>query len=151
MRTLLVIVMATLMGTFAFALMCHQGLSFAQTRVSEQQRRESPFVCDTLALTPEIRKRHFDVLGPTLVSLRTGVRELPNGYEFTFPNDEKTYQLLTEWVFQESQCCPFFDLAVRLERERGALVLSATGREGTKNFIQADAARWIAPVKQAAR
>ena len=151
MKVLLVFaVSAIVLGTFAFARMDPRGLSFAQTR-TEQKKDESPFVCDTLALTPEIRKRHFQVLGPTLVSLRTGVRELPTGYEFTFPNEQKTYEILTEWVFQESQCCPFFDLSVRLEREHGALVLSATGREGTKAFIQTDAARWVAPVKSETR
>ena len=82
-----------------------------------------------------------------LVSLRKAVRELPDGYEFDFPSDEKTYQLLTEWVFQEHQCCPFFDIAVRLERERGALVLSLSGRPGTKAFIKGDGSKWIQPVK----
>ena len=149
MKVLFAIAIATItIGTFAWSRMGYQGPALAQqTKGGERMKSESPFACDTMALTPEIRKRHFDVLGPMLVSMRTAVRELANGYEFEFPNTEKTYQLLTEWVFQESQCCPFFDLDVRLEREHGALVLRATGREGTKAFIQADAARWIQPVK----
>jgi len=143
MKALLVLAISGIaLGTFAYSRMGYQ-----QNTISQQKKGESPFACDTLALTSEIRKRHFEVLGPMLVSMRTGVRELPNGYEFEFPNNEKTYQLLTEWVFQESQCCPFFDLDVRLEREHGALVMRATGREGTKAFIQADAARWIQPVR----
>ena len=147
MKALLAIaVLAIVLGTIGVARMSYQKSSAAQqTRM--QQKNESPFACDTMALTPEIRKRHFDVLGPKLVSLRTAVRELPNGYEFEFPNNLETYQNLSEWVFQESQCCPFFDLNIRLEREHGALVMSATGREGTKAFIQADAGRWIQPVK----
>jgi len=149
MKALLVIaIVAIVLGTFGFVQMNRQGSAVAQqTGRAEPKKGESPFACDTLALTPEIRKRHFDVLGPKLVSLRTGVRELPNGYEFEFPNNLETYQMLSEWIFQESQCCPFFDLNVRLEREHGALVMSATGREGTKAFIQADAGRWIQPVK----
>ena len=150
MKALLVIaILAIILGTFGFVQMNRQGSAVAaqQTGMAEPKKRESPFACDTLALTPEIRKRHFEVLGPKLVSMRTAVRELPNGYEFEFPNNLETYQVLSEWAFQESQCCPFFDLNIRLERERGALVMSATGREGTKAFIQADAARWIQPVK----
>jgi len=136
------------LGTVAFSQMTYPGLSVSQQQeMNDHKKSESPFACDTLALTPEIRKRHFEVLGPALVSMRKAVRELPNGYEFEFPNDEKTYQLLTEWVFQESQCCPFFDLNVRLEREHGSLIMSATGRKGTKAFIQTDAARWIQPVR----
>lgn len=149
MKVLLVLSLtAIVLGTFAYSRMGPTNAASAQqNKFAETKKRESPFACDTLALTPEIRKRHFDVLGPKLVSLRTAVRELPNGYEFEFPNNLETYQILSEWVFQESQCCPFFDLNIRLERERGALVMSATGREGTKAFIQADAARWIQPVK----
>ena len=149
MKALLVIaILAIALGTFGFVRMTHQGSAVAQQAgTGERKKGESPFACDTLALTPEIRKRHFEVLGPKLVSLRTAVRELPNGYEFEFPNNLENYQILSEWAFQESQCCPFFDLSIRLEREHGALVMSATGREGTKAFIQADAGLWIQPVK----
>jgi hypothetical protein len=100
-----------------------------------------------MALTPEIRKRHFEELGPKLIGLRKSVRELADGYEFEFPADEKTYQFLTEWVMQERLCCPFFDLNVRLDREGGPLWLRVTGREGTKDFIRADAAAWIRAVR----
>src|SRR5712664_1953082 len=59
---------------------------------------ESPFVCDRLALTPAVRKRHFDELGPALRARRTSVRELPDGYEFQFPSDAKTVAMLEEWA-----------------------------------------------------
>ena len=148
---LVVSISAVVLITVAFSRMKQQSIVAQPTTMDQpkmdEPKKESPFACDTLALTPEIRHRHFDVLGPMLRDMRTAVRELSNGYEFEFPNDEKTYQLLTEGVFQESQCCPFFDLDVRLEREHGALVMRATGREGTKAFIQKDGAKWIQPVK----
>jgi hypothetical protein len=106
-------------------------------------KHESPFACDRLALTPELRKRHFDELGPQLRSLKTGVRELPDGYEFSFPSDKATFQLVSEWVIQERACCPFFDIDVRLEHEGGPLWLRLTGRKGTKEFIKVDGAKWI--------
>jgi hypothetical protein len=106
-------------------------------------KHESPFACDRLALTPEIRKRHFDVVGPKLRTLRTGVRELPDGYEFAFPSDQATFDLLAEWVSQERLCCPFFDIGIRLESEGGPLWLRLTGRPGTKDFIKVDGAKWI--------
>ena len=107
------------------------------------KRPESPFVCNRLALTSEQRKRHFDELSPKLVSLKKSVRELPTGYEFEFPADASTFQLVAEWVIGERACCPFFDIDMRLEREGGSLWLSLTGREGVKQFIQADGAAWI--------
>lgn len=104
---------------------------------------ESAFACNRLALTPEQRKRHFDELGPKLREMKKSVRELPNGYEFEFSPDPNTIQLVAEWVAGERACCPFFDINMRLEREGGPLWLSLTGREGVKQFLQADAAAWI--------
>jgi len=107
------------------------------------QLQESAFACNRLALTPAERKRHFDELGPKLLSLKKGVRELPNGYEFEFPADPRTVQLVAEWAAGERGCCPFFDIDMHLEREGGPFWLSLTGREGVKQFIQADGAAWI--------
>lgn len=129
-----------------FALLAIPGMpesAGAQKTAAESGRRESPFACNRFALTPEQRKRHFDELGPKLRSLRKNVRELPNGYEFELPADASTVQLVAEWAIGERACCPFFDIDMRLEREGGSLWLGVTGREGVKQFIQADGASWI--------
>jgi hypothetical protein len=115
----------------------------AQGSSADAKRPESPFACNRLALSPEQRKRHFDDLGPKLLSLKKAVRELPNGYEFEFPADPKMVQLVAEWAVGERACCPFFDIDMRLEREGGSLWLGVTGREGVKQFIQSDGAAWI--------
>jgi len=117
--------------------------AMAQGSSPDAKRTPSPFVCNRLALTSEQRKRHFDELGPQLLSLKKSVRELPNGYEFEFPSDAKTIQLATEWAIGERACCPFFDINLRLEREGGPLWMGVTGREGVKQFIQADGAAWL--------
>jgi len=105
--------------------------------------KESPLACDVTALNPAERKRHFDELGPRLRSLKTGVRELPDGYELAFPGDAPTYRLLAEWVAGERACCPFFDIDVRSAREAGPVLLTLTGRPGVKRFIEVDGAAWI--------
>src|SRR6266540_1452664 len=107
-----------------------------ETTLSQSAKHESPFACNAFALSPEIRKRHFEELGPALLKLKKSIRELPDGYEFELPADNKTYQLLTEWAFQERLCCPFFDIALRFDREGGPLWLRLTGRPGTKEFIK---------------
>jgi hypothetical protein len=104
----------------------------------QSAKLESPFACNAFALSPQVRKRHFDELGPALLKLRKRTRELPGGYEFELPADNKTYQLITEWAFQERLCCPFFDIELRLDRENGPLWLRLTGRQGTKEFIKAE-------------
>jgi hypothetical protein len=110
---------------------------------SRKSVAESPLACDRLALTPEVRKRHFEELGPALVKLRRGVRELPDGYELEFPSDPKTMAMLEEWVGQERLCCPFFDINVHYVQEGGPVWLRLTGRPGTKEFMEADGAAWI--------
>jgi hypothetical protein len=107
-----------------------------ETTLSQSAKHESPFACNAFALSPEIRKRHFEELGPALLKLKKSIRELPDGYEFELSADNKTYQLLTEWAFQERLCCPFFDIDLRFEREGGPLWLRLTGRPGTKEFIK---------------
>src|SRR6266536_6532861 len=107
-----------------------------ETTLSQSAKHESPFACNVLVLSPELRKRHFEELGPALLKLTKSRRELPDGYELEFPADNKTYQLLTEWTFQERLCCPFFDIVLRLDREGGPLWLRLTGRQGTKEFIK---------------
>jgi hypothetical protein len=110
----------------------------------EAAKHDSPFACDRAALTPEKRKRHFDELGPALRSLRKTTHELANGFEFEFPADAATYQLLSEWVGGERLCCPFFDIDLRMDREGGPFFLRLTGREGVKQFIKSDfPAEWF--------
>src|SRR6266576_2425551 len=103
---------------------------------SSQTEQVSPLACNAFALSPEVRKRHFEELGPALLKLKKSMRELPNGYEFELPTDNKTYQLLTEWAFQERLCCPFFDIDLHFSKEAGPLWLRLTGRPGTKDFIK---------------
>src|SRR4029453_15319248 len=92
-----------------------------------QSEHVSPFACNAFALSPGVRKRHFEELTPALLKLTKSTRELPDGYELEFPADYKTYQLLTEWAFQERLCCPFFDIHLRFDREGGPLWLRLTG------------------------
>ena len=107
-----------------------------ETALSQSAKSESPFACNAFALSPEARKRHFEELGPALLKQKKSMRELQDGFEFELPADNKTYQLLTEWAFQERLCCPFFDIDLRLDRENGPLWLRLTGRPGTKEFIK---------------
>ena len=109
-----------------------------ETTLSQSAKHESPFACNAFALSPELRKRHFEEVGPALLKLKKSTRELPDGYEFELPADKATWQLLTEWVIDERLCCPFLDIELRLSREGGPLWLRLTGRSGTKEFIKED-------------
>jgi len=142
MRTTVGVIALTVLSTVFATGQDHKQPNVNWERIANS-KHESPFACDRFALGPKERTRHFDELGPTLRGLKTGVKELTNGYEFRFPTDPRTFELLAEWVAGERLCCPFFDIEMRVEREGGPLWLRLTGREGTKQFIQADAPDWI--------
>jgi hypothetical protein len=108
--------------------------------------KQSSFYCDQGALTPTVRKRHFEVLGPALIAKRISVRELPDGYEFQLPSDPTTYKEVSEYIDGERLCCPFFSISLRVTAEGGPLWMSLTGRPGTKEFIAGDAGGWISSV-----
>ena len=105
--------------------------------------KDSPFACNYGALSPAEIKRHFNDLGPALRKIKTGVKELPDGYAFRFPNDPKTFAMLSEWIEQERRCCPFFDIALRVEHENGPVWMELTGRPGTKEFVKSDFGPWM--------
>jgi hypothetical protein len=129
--------------------LCSQMTSAAAVAATTPAVTNAPFYCDQAALDPARRTRHFDVLGPELVAKRRTVRELPDGYEFDFPVDSITYQHVAEWIDGERECCPFFDITLRVAPEHRALTMRVTGRPGTKQFIENDGAVWISPVRAA--
>ena len=104
---------------------------------------DSPFACDRTALTPVERKRHFDEVTPALRKLVKGMAELPEGFAFELQGDTRTIQLAAEWVARERLCCPFLEINLKLERERGKIWVQLTGRPGTKEFIQAAFGSWF--------
>jgi peroxiredoxin len=138
----LALVLATVVAIHGQAL----GLNTTQASAAVPAAKLSPFFCDQGALTPAVRKRHFDVLGPALIAKRMSVRELPDGYEFQLPSDATTYKEAAEYIDGERLCCPFFDISLRVTPEGGPLWMRFTGRPGTKAFIAGDGADWISPV-----
>ena len=116
--------------------MHHLSLLILTVALAAPAVHESPFACNLNGLTAAERTRHFDQLSPALRALKTGVRELKDGYEFRFPADTKTITMLAEWIEQERRCCPFFDIGFEWRRNEGPLVLSLRGRDGVKDFIR---------------
>jgi len=130
--------------TAVLVVLCQTKSASAQAiAASATAEQAHPLACDRLALTPEQRKRHFNELGPALRARKTSVRELADGFEFQFPADSTTFQLLTEWVVGERVCCPFFEIALRSEPQGGPVWLRLTGKSGVKEFIETEGAAWL--------
>src|SRR3984885_1851633 len=104
---------------------------------------KSPFACNRAALAAQARKRHFDELSPALRARKKSIRELRDGFEFEFPPDTATFELVSEWVGGDRLCRPFFDIDMPVEREGGSRWLQLTGRQGVKAFIRTDFDSWF--------
>ena len=103
----------------------------------QKDRMGSPFVCDMDALTAEERTRHRELA----LQLRPAVKEfieLPDGYAVRFLPDRRLALEIAEFVTLESLCCPFFTIAMEIEKEGGPIFLKITGREGVKPFIRSE-------------
>ena len=141
---LIVSIAVTILAGYAFAHLVSEHQAAARPPSSANDTPDTPFFCDRTALTPHQRKRQLE-LNKILRASILGSQELPDGFEFEFPSDPSNYQLLTEFTPLERACCPFFDISIRLERERGKLWWRLTGREGVKQFIHAEFSPWIKP------
>jgi hypothetical protein len=109
----------------------------------KQGMSQSKFYCNTKALNPTERARH-KLLTDKLLAQRTRIVETEKGYEFQYSPSAVSLEELTQWVVDESKCCPFFDFHVDLENEGALLCLRLTGEKGVKEFIQAE---FLVPAK----
>jgi len=99
--------------------------------------KESPFACDMTAIAPEQRGAHVASIEKLFRSVQSK-RELPDGYAFELANDSDVLLTAAEFISLERLCCPFFGFSLEIERERGSVWLSLTGRDGVKPFILAE-------------
>lgn len=93
------------------------------------------FYCNSKALTPEERVRHHE-LAQAIAEAKLETKELADGYAFRLQETKVSVADLAEWVEAERKCCPFFDFAISLGREGGALWLTLRGAEGVKDFMR---------------
>lgn len=100
----------------------------------------TPFACNMSALSPEQRVRHRE-LEELLRTAIVKTRELADGYEFEFALTPANDKALSEITPLEHACCPFFNIAVRVEESR--LFWRLSGREGVKRFIRMEFAAWF--------
>ena len=110
------------------------------------QTNQSPLYCDLTALTDAERQEHVAVSEALFASLEE-VKELSDGYAFRFPATDDMLHAVAGFVAGERKCCPFYDFTLKVEREGGPLWLQLTGRQGVKEFIEAE----MAPHEELAR
>jgi RimJ/RimL family protein N-acetyltransferase len=63
------------------------------------------------------------------------VRELEDGYAYSFPSEGEWLRELAGLIDLERQCCPFIRFRITVEANDGPAWLELTGPEGTKAFL----------------
>ena len=63
------------------------------------------------------------------------VKELDDGYAYSFPSEGKWLRELASLIDLERQCCPFLRFRITVEANGGPMWLDLTGPEGTKEFL----------------
>ena len=92
-----------------------------------------PIVC---SLTDsELQERRRGVLQKVLSAV-VEVRELEDGYSYSFPADGDSLIELARLVDLERQCCPFIQFSITVGPD-APIWLQMTGPQGSKEFIAA--------------
>ncbi len=103
---------------------------------SSELRMVEPLSCDLSALSPAQRKRHSELIRYVL-SEPLSLKELAEGYEFSFKKEAEVFLKIAEWVVLERVCCPFLSFSLAIDRGNGPIRLGITGPAGTKDVLKA--------------
>lgn len=98
---------------------------------------EIRYQCDLEALDTVQRKRRAE-LAAEVWHQSLEMRELTTGFEFRFNFSPALLNNIAELAILEHLCCPFFDITLKLERDKGPLWLQITGGIGVKEFLKAE-------------
>ena len=94
---------------------------------------QSPIVCNRNAFTTAERQHHVE-LGRKLRAATVEIREAPRGLLFRLSSGIRLTEL-ADWIEAERKCCPFLDVAIKLECEGGPVELTLSGRDGVKQLL----------------
>ncbi len=84
----------------------------------------------------ELQERRRDVLQKARSAV-VDVRELENGYAYSFPATGEWLTELAQLINLERQCCPFLQFCLTVEPDNGPIWLEMTGPEGAREFLAA--------------
>ena len=91
-----------------------------------------PIACNLTS--EELQERRVTVLKRLRYAVLE-VKELPNGYAYSFSSEGKCLNELADMIYLERQCCPFLEFQLTIAAGDGPLRLEITGPEGTKDFL----------------
>jgi len=98
---------------------------------------DTKYFCNLTALTSDERERYqeFEKLFSDKIQ---SISEVPNGYALSFPMNPANFILVAEFVTYERRCCSFLSFSLNANSGEELGVLSITGPQDAKQFIQAE-------------
>lgn len=80
----------------------------------------------------------YDELRRDLFAAVTQRTTTASGYAFQLDPKRVTLAGVGQWIAFEQRCCPFLDFRLDIARENGPMTLTLGGREGVREFIEAE-------------
>lgn len=105
-----------------------------KTRKNAQELSDGVPIACTLS-DPEFRRREATLLA-RFKSAVIATEEVPDGYAFRMPGNNKWVALISELIAAERACCPFLTFELAATPNMGPLILRITGPAGTKDFLR---------------
>jgi hypothetical protein len=87
--------------------------------------------------SPELQKYKTEVIA-LLKSEVLQRKELDNGYQYSFKGSDKMIDDIVSFIKTERVCCDFFTFNLSIEDVNRNVLLTITGPEGTKEFINTE-------------
>lgn len=94
-----------------------------------------PLACVTGAIPADQRAGHFDLIR-RLFGGALSREPIVAGYAFRFGPD--AFEEVGRFVANERRCCPFLDFDIRVPAGGKDLILTLSGPEGTREFLDAE-------------
>jgi len=92
-----------------------------------------PIACSLTSA--ELQERRQTIL-KQLRSAVFEVRELDDGYSYSFPSGGQMLAEIGSMIELERQCCPFLRFRLTVDANDGPIWLELTGPDGTKEFLK---------------
>jgi hypothetical protein len=87
--------------------------------------------------SPELQKHKTEVIALLKAEVLQR-KELGNGYQYSFKGADKIIDDITGFIKSERACCDFFTFNLLIEDVNRNVLLTITGPEGTKEFINSE-------------
>jgi hypothetical protein len=86
---------------------------------------------------PELRERKGTIIANLKKQILL-VRELKNGFAYSFPGSDPIVDELATFVKTERACCDFFRFTLSISGNKSEAWLKITGPKGAKDFIKTE-------------